>query len=70
MRRLVIYEIINILILPVIYNILLVLFAPDDYRIQRDPTEQNLNPFVDVIAISNENILRFLLQAIMVVILF
>jgi hypothetical protein len=32
MRRLVVNEIINILFLPIVFNILLVKFAPDNYR--------------------------------------
>ena len=78
MRRLVILEIFNILFLPLLFNVLTLIYLPDRYSAQNQdsssPTPLGNNEparmFVDIIANSEEQMLRFLLQSIMVVVLF
>ena len=76
MRRLVIIEIVNVLIIPVCFNILLVLFAPAGYRGKLEATTDTITEQhamrmdIDIIAYTEEFLLRFIMQAIMVVILF
>jgi hypothetical protein len=76
MRRLVLIEIINIFVLPIMFNLLLVIFRPAGYRghfIDSGSIEDNAHVhvyFVKIIAYLEELMLRFVLQAIMVVIFF
>lgn len=81
MRRLVIIEILNVLVIPIVYDILLLFYMPENYR-QRDEQyydellgdlskkEMQTAFYIDLMAYTEELLLRFLLQAIVVVILF
>ena len=75
MRRLVIIEILNVLVIPVFFNIILVLFKQTGYRGHSPDSstfeEKSIENFsVGIIAYTEELLLRFILQAIIVVIFF
>ena len=76
MRRLVIIEIMNVFVIPILFNILIVVYGPEGYR-QKDqfeqPTQQAdhvVSVFVDIIAYTEEFLLRFIAQATLVVLFF
>lgn len=68
MRRLIIIEILNVIVIPVVFNILLAFHFPSGYRGR--PASDQENNYVDIIAYTEEMLLRFLLQSIMVVVFF
>ena len=75
MRRLIIIEILNLIVIPILFNVLLVLYGPEQYRgrTQEDMEayyDESIFVFVDIIAYSEELLLRFILQAIVVIIFF
>lgn len=74
MRRLLIIEILNMFVIPVFFNILLVMYCPEGYRgrehLERTDEEKAVYVFVDIIAYYEEYLLRFILQAIMIVLFF
>lgn len=69
-----IIEILTVFIIPMIFNIILVIYCPNGYRGNNYTTpgvvEDRVATYIDVIAFSEEQILRYLLQAIMGVIWF
>lgn len=68
MRRLIIIEILNVIVIPVVFNILLAFYCPDGYRDK--PASVQESSYVDIIAYTEEVLLRFLLQSIMLVVFF
>mmetsp|Transcript_1317 Transcript_1317/g.1785 ORF Transcript_1317/g.1785 Transcript_1317/m.1785 type:complete len:179 (+) Transcript_1317:1726-2262(+) len=72
MRRLLLIEILNVFVIPLVFNVFLVLFCPDGYRGRHQASIMHLDgqvaAFIDIIAFVEEVLLRFLLQAIMAVI--
>lgn len=75
MRRLVIIEILNVLIIPVCFNVLLVFFGPKGYRGKPDVPEDysddhTIRVDIDIIAYIEEFLLRFIAQSIVAVIFF
>ena len=67
MRRLVIIEILNILIIPVLFNVFLVLFCPDGYRDKSEFESVGLSEeqakvatYVNIIAYTEEYLIRFI----------
>ena len=75
MRRLAIIELLNVIVVPILFNILIVLYGPELYR-GRTPEDManyksdSVYVTVDIIAFTEELLLRFLLQAIVVIIFF
>ena len=71
MRRLLIIEIMNIFIIPVFFNILLVLHCPEGYRDKEvRGTQTAVDTFIDIVAYTDEYVLRFLFQSFMIILFF
>lgn len=71
-RRLLIVMISNVIVIPVLFNIWIVSYCPDGYRgrTKDQINDGTVNIYVYYIAFFEEMILRFLLQAIMVIVWF
>ena len=76
MRRLIIIEILNVFVIPLFFNIFLVLFGPEHYRGRGGAYHSLVNvdakiaACIDIIAYVDETLLRFLLQVTMAVVYF
>ena len=73
MRRLIIIELLNVIVIPLFFNIFLVTLGPENYRGRSDhqSTIQDgyVATFIDIIAYVDEVFIRFLAQVLMAVII-